>query len=213
MWLMDDDCIVYNDSLTKLILANNKLSENYGFLASKVLWKDKTICKMNIQKKSLTKKNDDWDNETVRIIMSSFVSFFIKTSVVEEVGLPIKEFFIWADDLEYSRRISKKYPCYLINQSIVMHKSKNNIGSNIAIDSNENLKRYSFSYRNEMYLYRNEGLKGRLYYLLKRYYHKYRIFSSKSSNKKERYAIINDAVKQGRIFYPKVEYFNGEQND
>ena len=47
MWIMDDDCIVHKNSLTELINADKQLKGKYGFLSSKVLWKDNTICKMN----------------------------------------------------------------------------------------------------------------------------------------------------------------------
>ena len=108
MWLMDDDCIVKDDSLKELLKMDQELDGNYGFLSSKVLWKDESICKMNIPKRSLFKKVEDWNINIQEIIMATFVSFFIKASVVKELGLPIKDFFIWADDIEYSRRISRK---------------------------------------------------------------------------------------------------------
>ena len=208
MWLMDDDCIVHNDSLTKLIEADKELKENYGFLSSKVLWKDSSICKMNIQKKNLIKKVNNWKETRQKVIMATFVSFFIKSEIVKNMGLPIKDFFIWADDIEYSRRISRKYNCYLINNSVVTHKSKNNIGSNIVKDSSENLKRYSYAYRNEMYVYRREGIIGKVYYNLKIIYHKFKI--KKSDNSKEdkvkKINIINNALKDSNLFYPKIEY-------
>ena len=47
MWLMDDDCIVYNDSLKELLIADEQLGGKYGFLSSVVLWRDGTVCNMN----------------------------------------------------------------------------------------------------------------------------------------------------------------------
>lgn len=207
MWLMDDDCIVQEDSLSKLLAADEVLGD-YGFLSSKVLWKDDSICKMNIQKSSIKNKISDWETDRQKIIMATFVSFFIKTKIVEEVGLPIKEFFIWADDIEYSRRISKKYLCYLITSSVVHHKSKTNIGSDIAKDNSENLGRYSYAYRNEGYIYKREGLYGKLYYKLKVLLHKHRVKKSGDSEKiiSNKLQIINDAVNEGRKFNPPVEF-------
>ena len=71
-----------------------------------------------------------------------------------------KEFFIWTDDWEYTRRISRKYKCYVVTDSEVIHKTKSNIGANIAIDSEDRIERYRYAYRNEMYLYKREGLKA-----------------------------------------------------
>ena len=59
VWLMDDDCMVHRDSLTELVKAHNKIvnerKEKYGFLSSKVLWKDGQICQMNVQRYPMTK--------------------------------------------------------------------------------------------------------------------------------------------------------------
>ena len=210
MWLMDDDCIVHNDSLIKLLETDTKLDGKYGFLASKVLWKDNSICKMNIQKNSLIKKNKDWNSEKVKVIMSSFVSFFVKTDTVLELGLPIAEFFIWSDDLEYSRRISRKYSCYLVNDSIVTHKSNNNIGSNIVEDDISKMNRYRCAYRNEYYLFRREGIIGKVYYFLKIKLHKYRIKKSDNSfeDKKNKINLINESIKSGKKFHPEIEYIS-----
>ena len=47
-----------------------------------------------------------FDKKYIEAVLGSFVSLWIPMSVVKEVGLPIKEFFIWGDDWEYTRRIS-----------------------------------------------------------------------------------------------------------
>ncbi len=205
-WLMDDDCIVHNDSLTNLIDAAERYNDDFGFLSSVVLWKDGSVCKMNEQKISLTKHVQNF-NEEVKIKFATFVSFFVKRSVVEKVGLPIKEFFIWGDDLEYSQRISEHYNCYLIPTSKVTHKSKSNIGSNIAEDTSENLERYRYAYRNEWYLYHKMGLFARFFYYLKIKLHFHRIKqNSDLSDKKKRIDLIKSSVKEAKKFKPEIEY-------
>lgn len=204
-WLMDDDCIVQKESLEQLLKESEELHNEYGFLCSRVLWKDDTLCRMNIPKISYSRKINDNIRESFRVIMATFVSFFVRCEVVKEVGLPIKDFFIWADDLEYSRRISRNYPCYYVYASVVTHLCKSNIGSNLAIDNSIDLGRYFFAYRNEYYLYRSEGLKGRLFYFVKRSVHRMRIFL-KSDRKREKLSIINDAIMNAKSFWPKVEY-------
>ncbi len=206
MWLMDDDCIVHEDSLEQLLKADSELNGEYGFLASKVLWKDNQVCKMNIPRITLSKKVQDFNSDMVNICMATFVSLFVKSEVVKLVGLPIKEFFIWSDDLEYTRRISKKYKCYLINKSIVTHKSNTNIGSDISKDSIDRLDRYGYCYRNETYLYRHEGAKGRIYAFLKFGLHIFRVLKSKNKDKTRRIKVICNGVKKGLKFNPKIEY-------
>lgn len=208
VWIMDDDCMVHSDSLTELLKADTELKGNYGFLASKVLWKDGNICQMNIQRKTLTKRVTDFDSHLVSVTMSSFVSMFIKSSTVKEFGLPIKEFFIWTDDWEYTRRISRKLKCYLVNSSVVTHKSNNNIGANIASDSSDRLDRYNYLYRNDMYLYRREGFRGMAYLYPRLMYHILRVLVSKCDNKFKRIKLILSATKNGRKFNPEIEFIS-----
>lgn len=50
---------------------------------------------MNIPKIKLTKQVNDFSKKVIQIKMGTFVSFLTSREVVEKVGLPIKEFFIW----------------------------------------------------------------------------------------------------------------------
>ena len=209
IWLMDDDCIVKAGSLSNLINEDQKLSGKFGFLCSKVLWKDGNMCRMNVPKISFTKKIDGSETKITPVIFCTFVSFYVKAETVREVGYPITDFFIWADDLEYSRRISRKHTCYFIPSSVVVHKSKNNIGSNLAADHSENLSRYSYAYRNEYYVFRREGIKGKIYYTLKVLYHKFKIRRSKD-RAEYKIKLINEAVAEGKKFYPPVETVRSE---
>ena len=208
MWLMDDDCIVQKKSLKELLRAHEILDGNYGFLSSKVLWKDGSICEMNKQKKSLSKKMKDFEANFQQIQLATFVSFFLKTETVRKYGLPIKEFFIWGDDLEYSRRISRNEKSYFISTSVVVHKSNNNIGSNIAMTDGD-LKRYSYAYRNECVLFRGEGVKGHCLFKIRLLLHGLRILKSNKKDKKNRIAIMRSAIKDGKKFRPGIEYVEG----
>lgn len=205
IWLMDDDCIVHKDSLTELIKADEKLNGNYGFLSSKVLWKDNSICIMNKQKKTFTKWLKDFEKNFQTIALASFVSFFIKSENVKKYGLPIKEFFIWTDDWEYSRRISRKEKCYFISSSIVTHKCKENKGASLAT-VDDRLERFKYLYRNDCVLYRGEGIKGLLLFDIRLILHKLKIIKSDKIDKIERIKMINKAVKEGKKFYPITEY-------
>ena len=208
MWLMDDDCIVSKNALQELINADKKLNGSYGFLSSKVLWKDNSLCVMNKQKQTFSRWLKDFDTNYQKIAMGSFVSFFIKTENVKKYGLIIKEFFIWTDDWEYSRRISRKENCFYISSSIVIHKCKENIGASIAT-VDDRLERFNYLYRNDCVLYRGEGIKGYFLFKIRLILHKYRIIKSNKTNKRERIKIINDAVKIGKKFYPSIEYLDG----
>lgn len=206
VWVMDDDCIPTETALESFLDAGKKLEGKYGFLASKVLWKDHNICKMNIQRSTLWHTVSDWNTEIVPIIMSSFVSLFMSTQIVREYGLPIKEFFIWTDDWEYTRRISLNLPCYLVNHSVVIHKSKSNFGANIASELPDRLGRYDYLYRNDVFLYRREGLNGFLYEVLRIIFHTLKVIKSAQDMKLERLKKIYCATYRGLFFHPTIEF-------
>ena len=212
IWVMDDDCMPTKTALEEFLNVDKKLNGQYGFLSSKVLWKDHTICVMNRQRKNMIQTVSDFNSETVPIVMASFVSLFMPTKIVYELGLPIKEFFIWTDDWEYTRRISLKYPCYLCNKSMVVHKSKSNIGANIANDSLDRLERYTYLYRNDVYLYRREGLYGFVYESFRLIFHILRVIFRGKNKKNKRISYVWNGTLKGLSFYPKIEFpkRNGE---
>ncbi len=206
VWVMDDDCIPTNTALEVFLNTDKKLNDNYGYLSSKVLWKDNTICTMNVQRKTMYTNVKDFDSKLVNVCMASFVSLFIPIKVVKEVGLPIKEFFIWTDDWEYTRRISLKYTCYLVNQSIVIHKSASNIGANVSNDAVERLERYKYLYRNDVYLYRREGFSGLVYELLRLSLHTAKVIFLGKNDKFKRLKYIFEGTRNGFGFNPIIEY-------
>ncbi|MDO5139062.1 MAG: glycosyltransferase family 2 protein [Oscillospiraceae bacterium] len=212
LWLMDDDVIPEEDALEKLLFADQALKGNYGWLSSVPLWMDGQGCRMNKHKVS----SSFYDNigllrhGLIRASQATFVGLFLRSETVIKAGLPIKEFFIWGDDIEYTRRIAvrMKMPCYIAGQSVVLHAMKDNNGSNIALDGVERLSRYNYALRNENYLYRKEGIKGFCYYFAKC---GMRIICSLVQARDHRLKRVGIVLKQffaGIMFNPKVEYVN-----
>ncbi len=204
VWTMDDDCMPKPDSLQKLVEANEELKDP-GYLSSVVLWTDGELCLTNIHRSSLTKKITTFDKKYIEAVLGSFVSLWIPMSVVKEIGLPIKEFFIWGDDWEYTRRISRTHKCYVVADSEVIHKTKSNTGVNIANDSEERIDRYKYAYRNEMYLYKREGIKGIMHVLARTSVHITRVLFNAKSKKMYRIGVILKSTTDGIKFSPSIE--------
>lgn len=209
IWLMDDDCMVHDDSLSELMAADKVLHGEYGWLSSVALWTDGTPCYMNRQKihDEVYLGFDKLKYGIVRSTQATFVSLLVKSSVVKQVGLPISDFFIWGDDIEYTRRISVRsnIPSYVVGRSVVTHEMKENTGSNIAIDSAERLSRYRYAYRNEGYLFRMEGLRGVAYFVAKCMYNFMRICIKARNNRLKRLWILVSSSVKGLVFNPRVE--------
>lgn len=204
MWIMDDDTVPTPTALEELLKEDKKLNGDYGFLSSKVLWKDNSICKMNIQKRTKWQRMRNFDN-IQNIQYASFVSFFVPTNVVKKVGLPYKEFFIWSDDWEYSRRISKHYKCKYVPTSVVNHLSNSNVGADIVDAPAERIDRFSYLFRNDVVLYRLDGLEGKIYLDLRTVKYILKILF-KAKNKKQKFNVMFTALKKGKSFYPDIEY-------
>lgn len=206
VWIMDDDTYAETDTLCRFMEADQKLRGKYGFLSGVAYWTDGTLCNMNRQRVSLQKKAENFSDMVSPIIMATFVSFFVKAGVIREMGLPIKEFFIWADDLEYSRRISRKYPCYLVPGSKVVHCMGSNQKVGIEQESKDRLWRYQYLYRNEVYVFRREGLKGWCYLFARVGCHVAKVLIKAENDKAEKLKTIVSSFISGFRFHPTIEY-------
>ncbi len=160
IWLMDDDTITQNDALEQLLFGLNKLGgnqENVGFLSSSVFWTDGNLHELNRTYLLEDKKkiaNFSFTNETDLpfIQWGTFVSMLLSAKAVEKVGLPIKDFFIWCDDAEYSKRIiGSGMPGFLVKDSAVTHETPNNHQSSVLQDPRSSIWKYNYGLRNELF--------------------------------------------------------------
>ena len=153
VWIMDDDAYAEPSSLKRLYESYSILEQHgikAGFICSKVNWTDGNICEMN-------QPGVSWDwmrrgniiDSLVKVDSCSFVSCLIPREVIDEVGLPMHEFFIWFDDMEYTKRISRVRECFFDTKSIVVHAPVENRGVYFALVRKDTLWKYSYGARNE----------------------------------------------------------------
>lgn len=206
VWVMDDDCMPHPDTLLGFLSADAELDGAYGFLSSVCRWIDGSICTMNTQRHPLTTNITDFSPALQPATLASFVSLFVPARVIRELGLPIKDFFIWSDDWEFTRRVSRRYPCYVVGTSVVTHKSKSNGVGNIALDSEEKISRYKLAYRNDVVFYRREGVRGWTYLLARGAYHTFLVLTKAQSKKGLRIKTILQGNLEGLRFHPAIEY-------
>jgi len=212
-WLMDDDTIIQKTSLTELMKADEKYNGNYGFLSSIAVYTDGEPCVMNWHEiaNDWNKRKLDISDGIILIKTATFVSFFLKRDVLEEVGLPIKEYFIWGDDTEYSRRISKKYSCYMVANSRVVHKMKRNQGTYDLADINdiERIKRVIYSIRNDICTYRKQERKWVfIKYIIGMFIKFIKLLFTNCKYKGTKLNIFMTGYIKGIFFNPKIEYVN-----
>lgn len=207
-WLMDDDTIPTETALEELLKAKAIVGEDFGFLCSYAVWTDGNDCLMNVpsKKRGVEVPKHLKDNGISQIDRATFVSFFVSRPVVEKVGLPIKEFFIWADDTNYCLRIREIAQGYYAYRSKVVHKMATNIESNVVFDDVSRLPRYVYNYRNVHFNRRYEHrLPKFFWHVIKRFG---RIIISAKNHKADRIKYMLKGVWQGFFFHPEIEYVN-----
>lgn len=160
IWLMDDDTIPEIDALEQLLKALHELEphqEKVGFLSSTVFWTDGSIHEMNRtyvlkDKKKLANLSLVSNDNLPFIQFGTFVSMLLSSKAVEKVGLPIKEFFIWSDDVEYSKRIiGSGLAGVAVNGSTATHETPINHLSSVFKDTHTHIWKYKYGMRNELY--------------------------------------------------------------
>ena len=205
-WVMDDDCLPCPDALQALIDADYGLQGDYGFLSSVVRWTDGSVCTINVQRHPLTRDIEDFTLDLQPCEVASFVSLFVPSRVIREVGLPIKDFFIWTDDWEFTRRVSRGHDCFVVGGSVVVHACATNGASNIVTDVPERFDRYKLAYRNEVVLYRGEGLFGYAYVIARGVNHVMRVLIESPEYKAKKIGIIVGGTVDGFKFHPPIEH-------
>ncbi len=162
LWIMDDDSIPSSNALERLLAARNQ-TPRVGFLASKVVWTDGSVHKMNVTHIIGNSRKDNISfNEysspecpAFRVSFASFVSILIKANIVKEIGLPYSEFFIWMDDSEYTSRIIKAgYDGLYIDNSIVLHKTPTNYTSELSTAPVGSAWKFYYEARNMVFMKR-----------------------------------------------------------
>lgn len=164
-WVMDDDTIPYPGALSAFKKNINDFSltthDKIGFIASKVIWKDGQPHLMNLPHLSTFDQQqrpfnafDQFDLFAVN--SSSFVSLLISREALTEVGLPVKEFYIWGDDTEFTNRMVKQgFQGFYSPKSVVLHDTGLNYSANLFTDTPNNIWKYSYGIRNELFVIRH----------------------------------------------------------
>lgn len=205
IWIMDDDTLAEPDALENLLRGIEILGDkSWGLVASNVLFKDGKACVMNIPEIG-QEWNELLDKGIVRINCSSFVGMLVKSEAVKKVGLPIKEFFIWGDDVEYSKRIISQFDGYMIGNSIVKHYMAENKGTDILIADKKRITRYFYAYRNQFYMAKKRGFLSAILYLVHCFITILKVLLHSRFKILKCWIIIKGCF-AGLFFNPKVEF-------
>jgi rhamnopyranosyl-N-acetylglucosaminyl-diphospho-decaprenol beta-1,3/1,4-galactofuranosyltransferase len=153
LWLLDDDSIARPDALEELLAVLDRLDGPMAptVLCSRVEWRDGSPHVMN---RPVVRPDDGQQLvEAVRrgvfpIRAASWVSVMISSAAVERFGMPLRQFFYQADDIEYTARILRHSPGYFVPRSVVVHDTP---GQHTAVDDDH---RFYYHIRNTVLMIR-----------------------------------------------------------
>lgn len=211
-WIMDDDVVTSPTALTELIKAM-RVADNIGFVCSRVIGIDGRP--MNTPFPDTRPGINGYssiydkvaDNAMVKVLNATFVSVLFKTETIREKGLPIKEYFIWGDDIEYTERLSMNYPCYIACRSLVTHK-RSRQGSLSFKDEKDpkRLHNYFYMYRNNLCTVKIRGRKKG--YVKRVYINIVRAIKFLFKGKFQHCSILIKGTLASLTFNPKIQYPN-----
>jgi rhamnopyranosyl-N-acetylglucosaminyl-diphospho-decaprenol beta-1,3/1,4-galactofuranosyltransferase len=125
LWAMDDDTFAVPDTLEALLSGARRAPDGQPLLvASRVLWKDETLHPIN---RPVPRWR--WPGQLTRgvaqglllVRYTTFVSVALRREAIDRCGLPLAHYFIWGDDVEFTARILRDEPGYLVPESWVYH--------------------------------------------------------------------------------------------
>lgn len=172
IWLMDDDTIPSKSCLEELLNAKKYILNNrcmgrqsvpISYLASSVYGANGEFMNVpTINSNASANGYPYWyeylEAGIVGIDHATFVSVLINAEAISKCGLPCKDFFIWGDDGEYTKRLSNFFgDAYMVGKSVAIHKRKN--AKSLKYDNETDPQRIAMRH----YLYRNLAIVGRYY--------------------------------------------------
>lgn len=124
-WLMDDDALPEKTALEGLLDQDLHPENLYGSAAIGIDADSQKLC---FPARTLERGKNQFIeyhqslNDLQEVAWLPFLGFFIHRSVVAEIGLPDKEFFILDDDVEYSERAKARgSKILMVKNSIIRH--------------------------------------------------------------------------------------------
>lgn len=133
IWLMDDDGQPEHQTLESLlgkaaenglsaicpvIVGESNLVQVYHHKNFDVLGREVSPFKSGIRR-------EDLSPGLVKEMANAFVGPLVHRRVLDRVGLPIKEYFIWGDDTDYTLRIGKAFELYVYTGAVIHHNDGN----------------------------------------------------------------------------------------
>jgi len=175
---------------------NSFLGVHFKDITYKVFKKITSHLKRNTAEKSL-KKN----LSTVKVPVAPYGGLFFQKDLIKEIGLPNKDFYLYADDHEFSYRITRfKKGIFLIPDSKIIDLEKSwflakNQGFLLSLIHSQSSFRIYYSVRNRIYFERKDLVTNKFIYNINKFLFLFILNSlSLIFKKKQRRELIISAI-------------------
>ena len=160
LWLLDDDSFARPTALGELLEALRRLDGGPppAVLSSRVEWKDGGLHPMNlpvIRPDDGQEFRDALECGLLPIRAASWVSLMLSREAIERAGMPLRQFFYQADDIEYTARILRDARGYFVPHSVVEHSTAT---KHTAVDDDH---RFYYHVRNTLLMIRGRAWERR----------------------------------------------------
>lgn len=213
VWMMDDDVIPEPEALQCLVEAEEHLQRkdiDRAFLLSTALTEKGLATNtpdLNIRLNKIGYV--DWpemiEYGMVPVRRATFVSILVPRSTLAEHGLPIASMFIWGEDTEYTLRITKDMPGFMVGTSKVFHLRQENGPISILSERNPaRMKYHRYFIRNNVFIARKYSRHYRtvilMFYRLSRL-----LFNLLRRGQLQKARIVVQGFMESLFFFPGVE--------
>jgi GT2 family glycosyltransferase len=126
---MDDDTVPGPDALAELLSAWERCrtveSMDPTLLASKVIWRDGSTHPLNfptLERRRMDLVVTGAEQGLLPMRAATFVSLLVHRRAIDKYDLPLKHYFLWSDDIEYtSRLVLGGERAWFVPSSVVLH--------------------------------------------------------------------------------------------
>jgi rhamnopyranosyl-N-acetylglucosaminyl-diphospho-decaprenol beta-1,3/1,4-galactofuranosyltransferase len=125
LWLMDDDTLTLPSTLGALLEGARRAPGPIPMLVcSEVRWKDERLHPMNVPLPRWRERGhlaEAAGRGLLSVRYATFVSLALRREAIDRFGLPLADYFIWGDDVEFTARVLRHERGYLVPESRVYH--------------------------------------------------------------------------------------------
>lgn len=147
--LIDDDAMISLDYLNNI---EKCISDRYMAYAGVVYVNDKIDIRHRTRKENGAVGVEEYSNPWFLCDVATFCGLLISRKLIELIGYPRKDFFIWEDDTEYCYRIMKDSEILVATSAILNHKTAN--PSYKVENSIKDDWKWYYGFRNQLVMYR-----------------------------------------------------------